>query len=115
MPRIMEPPQQFESAHAGKVGIDQKAPLSARAVGLKKFLARRIVLDTSPLGFERAANPLANFAVVVDDENHGGAVMDDRLGRMRSSARMRLRFRRSRSMTCVNSFGFIGLLSCTQP
>ena len=80
MARITQPPQQFQSVHAGKVGIDHQARLAAGTIVCKECLARRIILDVPAIVFEHLANRRAHLVVVVDDEDHRRPRLAGRLG-----------------------------------
>ena len=72
MPGIMQALQQFQPAHAGKIGIDQQAGLPARGIGMKERLARLVILDNQPVFLQHGAKSVAYLGVVVDDIDDGG-------------------------------------------
>ena len=70
MAGFFQTPQQIQSADSGKIGVDLKAGVATRTVGIEESLAVRIILYEAAAMLQHAANGLAHLAVVIDDENH---------------------------------------------
>src|SRR5271170_2551036 len=62
--------EQIYPAHSRQIRVDQKAALVSRAISCKKGFAIRIVLHTSTVFFQRAANRFPDLIVVIDNEDN---------------------------------------------
>ena len=66
----MQPPQQRQAIHSGKIGIDHQAGLPPGPKGRQKCLARRKILYLSAVVFQHGADRLADTVIVINDEDH---------------------------------------------
>ena len=80
MARVVQPLEQFETAHPRQVGIDQETGVAARTIGLEECLACRVVLDRPAIVFEQRTHRVAQLVVVIDDENGRWARFARRFG-----------------------------------